>query len=180
MMVKKFNDFINEGFLSKTINRAKSGGARIEDKLPPNNLKDLKPIDIGLPFLIADDVLWINKTKFFSLNDETYSLIDKIEKTGWRLPTVDDVKLLQKHQSVKHTADHRDIILYNSNNTDDKVWFIFTSHDFFIHDEDQTYDDVRGIGRVMFSMYYVGHNFMKICACADTEFCTFRLIKDKK
>ena len=32
-MIKKFNEFIEEGFLSKTINRSKSGEERLEDSL---------------------------------------------------------------------------------------------------------------------------------------------------
>ena len=31
-MIKKFDDFISEGFLSKTLNRAKNGEIRTEDK----------------------------------------------------------------------------------------------------------------------------------------------------
>ena len=34
-MIKKFEDYINEGFLSKTLGRTKSGEKRLEDKLLP-------------------------------------------------------------------------------------------------------------------------------------------------
>ena len=48
---------INEGLWSKGIERSKSGDERIEDKLPKNNIKELKPVDLCLDFLIADNRL---------------------------------------------------------------------------------------------------------------------------
>ena len=53
-MIKTFDEFITEGFLSKTLSRVKSGEERIEDKIN-SNIDKLKGIDIGLPFLISDD-----------------------------------------------------------------------------------------------------------------------------
>ena len=47
-MVKKFNEFIEEGFLSKTINRSKSGEKRLGDKSPIDNyLKNIEWVDLG-------------------------------------------------------------------------------------------------------------------------------------
>lgn len=97
MIVKKFKEFINEGFLSKTLNRAKTGVERKEDQLPPNNLKDLKEVDLhpSLPFVFADEDLEFNGSNKLT-GDDVYTYIDKIEESGWRLPSRDDMQELCK------------------------------------------------------------------------------------
>lgn len=62
MKIPTFKQFINEGFLSKTLNRAKTGEVRIENKTPIDDyLKDVRWEDLGHP-----DVL-------FALNDYGYN-----------------------------------------------------------------------------------------------------------
>ena len=91
MMVKKFNEFIEEGFLSKTINRSKTGEIRLEKKLPSNNINQFKEIDLDLPIVFADKDLVINgKDKFTWEEVEDYK--EGIHYLGWRLPTWDEVK----------------------------------------------------------------------------------------
>lgn len=95
-IMKKLSQ-INEGFLSKTINRARTGEDRKEDKIK-SNIEQLEPVDLGLPFLIADKDFELdeeveNQNKKFKWS-EVEQLKPMFNKHGWRLPTL---KELQKY-----------------------------------------------------------------------------------
>ena len=81
---------IQEGFLSKTINRSKSGEERIEDKIQ-TNISEMKEVDMGNPYLnFADIDLEINGENMFTW--EEYLKYKKyIESTEWRLPVVNSL-----------------------------------------------------------------------------------------
>ncbi|MCM1217056.1 MAG: hypothetical protein NC548_21370 [Lachnospiraceae bacterium] len=88
-MMRKLSQ-INEGFLSKTLNRAKTGEERNEDKLPQNNIKNLKEVDLGFPIVFANrDLIIGDKTDFTWFEFEEYR--KSIENTGWRLPGWDEI-----------------------------------------------------------------------------------------
>ena len=100
-MILRFKDYIKEGFLSKTINRSKSGEERIEDKIH-SNIDKLKGIDIGLSFLISDDFLEITDQEKISFDDYNQKYRNFIEKKGWRLPNRDDITEINK---MIHSTD---------------------------------------------------------------------------
>ena len=87
---------INEGLWKSGIERSRSGELRKEDRIPPNNLSELQEIDFipTLPFVFADRNLEINGNEMISAGFYEHNYT-KIEKSGWRLPTVDEIKYIQ-------------------------------------------------------------------------------------
>ena len=88
--VKSFkfvDEHVNEGLWAKGIERSQTGGKRLED----SNLNSIKPVDIGLPFLIADRDLEVEGEDMFNMHER-----DKhrkfVESNGWRIPTLKDLK----------------------------------------------------------------------------------------
>lgn len=67
---------------------------RDEDKLPPNNIIDMKPVDMGkdIPFFISDRDLIINESDTFYY-DYVKEIENKIQKTGWQLPPLDFINM---------------------------------------------------------------------------------------
>ena len=76
------------------IERSKTGQERLEDKVN-TNIKELKEIDWGLPFVIADSDLELNGSKNILMEDLKLHR-DKIEKLEWRFMTEDDVACFGK------------------------------------------------------------------------------------
>ena len=94
-MIKKFEDYIGEALWKSGIEISRAGVERKENQLPPNNIKELKEIDWGFPFFIADSDLELNGKKNILMGDlKLHS--DKIEKLGWRFMTEDDVACFGK------------------------------------------------------------------------------------
>ena len=74
---------------------------RREDEII-TNIKDIKPVDVGV------SVLWADKD--LEINDEKYILIDQVknfEKDGWRLPSKDDANELLSNARWSSTKDNR-------------------------------------------------------------------------
>lgn len=66
---------------------------RDEDKLPSNNIIDMKPVDMGkdIPFFISDRDLIINESDTFYY-DYVKEIENKIQKTGWQLPPLNFIE----------------------------------------------------------------------------------------
>ena len=90
-MIKKFEEYISEGFWKDGIKRAKDNIERIEDKLD-SNIYDLNGIDMSpdIPFLVADDDLELDGCRRW-LYDEIFPYENQFKKLGWRIPTVDEM-----------------------------------------------------------------------------------------
>ena len=82
-MIPKFEDFLKEGFLSKTYDRYRTGEDRLEDKII-TNISKFKEIDMGFPFVFADIDLEVNGNDKFTW-DEIMQYQEQINKTGWRM-----------------------------------------------------------------------------------------------
>ena len=90
-MIKKFNEFIEEGFLSKTIGRAKSDEKRLEDKYDP------KKICQDFLYALYDYAeenrdmwgLWYGLTVYLKINYDEY-LDDNKEFPDWGIDDVLD------------------------------------------------------------------------------------------
>ena len=91
MIVKKFNEFIEEGFMTRSLNRKKSNDERLGDQLP-SNLKSFKEINLNLPFVFADVDLEINGKDTFTFNEFDENYKNYFLKHGWRLPTYNELK----------------------------------------------------------------------------------------
>lgn len=89
-MIKKFEDFVNEGLWKSGIERSKSGEERLEDKVN-SNIKDLKPVDIGQNFLISDKPLELNGSNMIDARDFIENYQDYFKKHDWRMLTSDDI-----------------------------------------------------------------------------------------
>lgn len=120
--IKSFSEFINEGFIGKTLNRYKSGEERIEDKVN-SNINTLEGIDLGLPFLIADTDLIINDKQSFTY-EEMLKHVKFIESKGWRVPTDKDIDKLRNDIKYDMDYDRRSqYIILTSNETQKEVRF---------------------------------------------------------
>ena len=92
---------INESIWSDIQDRSMGKTVRREDEII-TNIKDIKPVDVGV------SVLWADKD--LEINDEKYILIDQVknfEKDGWRLPSKDDANELLSNARWSSTKDNR-------------------------------------------------------------------------
>ena len=93
--------YINESIWSDMQDRSMGKTVRKEDEII-TNIKDIKPVDVGV------SVLWADKD--LEINDEKYILIDQVknfEKDGWRLPSKDDANELLSNARWSSTKDNR-------------------------------------------------------------------------
>ena len=100
-VIKTFSEFINESIWSDMQDRSMGKIKRKEDEII-TNIKDIKPVDVGV------SVLWADKD--LEINDEKYILIDQVkdfEKDGWRLPSKDDANELLSNARWSSTKDNR-------------------------------------------------------------------------
>lgn len=96
---------INEGFLSKTINRSKTGEARIEDRID-SNISDLKEVDFGLSFVFADKDLLIDGKCIIKYDIIKEHLNGVFKSTGWRLPNMDELTDALNSVEIEYHTDH--------------------------------------------------------------------------
>ena len=93
--------YINESIWSDIQDRSMGKTVRREDEII-TNIKDIKPVDVGV------SVLWADKD--LEINDEKYILIDQVknfEKDGWRLPSKDEADELLSNARWSSTKDNR-------------------------------------------------------------------------
>ena len=106
-----FKNELNEGLWSKGINRSKTGEERLEDKLN-SNIKNLKEIDLGLPFLIADDDLTIQHIDEFTHSDmERYK--EFVESHGWRFPTCEELQDYINSDFLEYTDGNDSMVIFS-------------------------------------------------------------------
>ena len=99
LLIKKKH--INESIWSDIQDRSMGKTVRREDEII-TNIKDIKPVDVGV------SVLWADKD--LEINDEKYILIDQVknfEKDGWRLPSKDEADELLSNARWSSTKDNR-------------------------------------------------------------------------
>lgn len=118
-MIKKFQEYISEGFWKPAIQRVSSGEKREEDKIR-TNIKDMSPIDIGMRFQIADIDLEVGEEDHFTWS-EVFKMYDQILETGWRLPTYEEMERILKKfylsaERNKDNGDEKDIIFISKHN----------------------------------------------------------------
>lgn len=92
---------INEGFWKDSIKRAKDNTERIEDHIPDSNVYDLKEVDLGLPFYVADKTLTLNGSAEIRFKEFEYDGDgEKINKLGWRIPTENELRLILNEGTI--------------------------------------------------------------------------------
>ena len=91
---------INEGMWSKTFDRARTGEVRTEEKID-SNVYTLKEVDLGLPFVFADEDLVIDGKNMHHYKN-IKEILPLIKSTGWRLPTYDELKNTNVHNVFKN------------------------------------------------------------------------------
>ena len=97
-MIKKFEEYISEGFWKDSIKRAKDNTERLEDRLD-SNVYDLKEVDLDdrLGFYVADNLLRIGDNTEFTYADFVCSPEEKqINRLGWRVPTLEDFRDMER------------------------------------------------------------------------------------
>ena len=100
-MIKKFEEYISEGFWKDGIRRAKTGEERLGEMLE-SNINELKPVDLlpSLNFCVADDLLFV-EDKFQMDADEWKNpkILKLIKKYGWRIMNEGDLLSLENFKS---------------------------------------------------------------------------------
>ena len=178
-----FEDF------TKLYKRWDGGELRKEDEFR-SNIDDFKPVDLGKDFhvLFADVDLIVNGNDKFTW-EEVESMIPKIEKTGWRLPTHAEIqKMFYKYTQPPTPKDNvvvcwepkKYAVIHSKENG--KMLFFPTDEEYCesywlnkeLPDDSKT---ERGFGIGDGGSYYGciirTNNFEK------TEECKVRLVKDK-
>lgn len=89
MLVKKYSEFVGEGFVNKTLKRTRLGDERQEDKIS-TNIDQFKEVDLGFDFVFADRNLVINGEEEMTYK-ELLSYYDYLKTTGWR--PITDIEL---------------------------------------------------------------------------------------
>lgn len=105
MKILSFDEYVNEGLINKTLKRVRTGTERTENKIR-SNIEDLKPVDLGLPFLIADDDFELpdNEHNWFTW-DAVEELKSTFRSNGWRLPTKEELKKYINDESFVYSSD---------------------------------------------------------------------------
>ena len=98
--MKKLSVSLKESRFVDLINKKFTGEIRKEDMI--GNLQRLKPVDIGTSVLWADDDLCVNNKYLFTFDEVTNMLKD----SEWRLPTVSEVKELQKYKKEYRNGEY--------------------------------------------------------------------------
>ena len=98
-MIKKFEDWISEGFWKDGIKRAKENKIRTGERLSDSNLYELKEVDLGLSFNVADRFFCYDKSLIHKYRN-IKSIEKYIKSSGWRLPTKEDIKELMSCKSL--------------------------------------------------------------------------------
>lgn len=186
-MEKKNKILMFEDF-TKLYKRWEGGELRKEDEFR-SNTDDLKPVDLGkdFPVLFADADLIVNGADKFTW-DEVESMIPKIEKTGWRLPTYAEIqKMFYKYTQPPTPKDNVVIcwepkkygVIHSKENgkmlyfpTDEKY-----CESYWLGDLPKNPITARGFeigdGGTYYGCIIRTNNFEK------TETCKVRLVKDK-
>lgn len=177
-MIKRFDEYIEEGLWKSTVERAKKGLERLEDG--KSNIEKLKAIDLGVDIEFADvDFKMGGKLKF--TQKEARELEPYFEKHGWRLPTKEDIKncrgdVIVTIEKIRHWDGRkpmRPLLVSRVIETDDVVKFR----------ECDTYWLKNEIHTGWPNLWMVGANY--IDAVSNTHMLNedrlrIRLVRDKK
>ena len=177
-MVKTFEEYINEGLWKSGIERSRTGIVRKEDELDiPNNVKDLNEIDFcpELPFVFADKDLELNGEKKIPAGNFG-EIEEKINKMGWRLPTIDEILEMDKvwGNVSKQILNSITVVAYRNKQTKQYVSFSFVNE----------YLCFNSHGGLRYSSYDAGtlnsHSKRRWGAALNNSVRLVRLVKDKK
>ena len=128
MTVKKFNEFIEEGFLSKTINRSKSGEKRNEDKISIESAADCFGMDLNRHKVYPIDEY--NGYFIVIYNDYKYDKTVCVETyhypNEWPICTFecsDEIKNIAKHiPQIKLKPETEFFGIYDMSKEDQKIF----------------------------------------------------------
>ena len=113
-MVKKFEEYINEGLWSAGMKRVEDGEERKENKIH-SNINELKPINIHdkLDYKFADDILVYDNKEVFTEKEfleiqnnflENHNKIDYF-KSHWYCPHEGDILKMLEQKAIKYLLD---------------------------------------------------------------------------
>lgn len=187
LIMKKEN--VNESVWGDMRKRAEGTSVRQEDEM--NNIKKLKPVDMGGPVLWADRDLELDGQYLFKFNE----IPPLIEGSGWRLPTLEDIYTLDTINKGSITVNkdcfyfgNRKLVFYkrgmiyntsvthgNEIITDDDFYFGWTSD---VYKGEQiniyTFDD----GEMVYTPKVIKSVMDPIVDNENSKFCV-RLVRDK-
>ena len=99
--MRKLSNSLKESRFVDLINKKFTGEIRKEDKIF-GNLQKLEPVDIGTSVLWADKDLCVDDKYLFTFDEVT----DMLKDSEWRLPTVSEVRDLQKYEKEYRNGEY--------------------------------------------------------------------------
>lgn len=177
-MIPDFKTFIKESIWSDIQDRSTGETIRKEDEIV-SNIKELKPVDMGVSVLWADRDLESDENVYFSFPDANKI----IEKSEWRLPTFNEMSELNKNVIIyKNTFEEYKIHWYptHSDLIFEKCGFQYADED-MVKEPDSYYawtsDETPG-GNEAYKAIRIG-KFIAAVPMHYMNRCCVRLVKDK-
>ena len=184
--MKKLSD-INEGFMTRSLNRNKSGEERLGNKLT-TNINELSEVDMGddYPYVFSDEVLDINGQTTFTF-EEISKYRSQFEINGWRLPTYDDIYnqylYIEKnvvYMELKNTMGGRKRIITWTNTKNENEFIVPIPSGFVSYVVDYNNDFALWFFESQFASRFRTLFTDKSDVNMYKHNCQIRLIKDKK
>ena len=186
-MVKKFKEFIEEGFLSKTLSRVKSGEKRLGDKDPfvDNYINSIEWVDLGHPKYLFAKVDYENNLSYDMIKNmklpKDISIMD-VDTCTWvitntqRKHEVVDLQDLPEKYSDKFDDDIK-FMEYTSEKNGEIIYFTYYYN--HLHYFVQFIDGVSELGVVELSLN--SNNFKNyVVKSSDSEELDCKLVKLKR
>ena len=178
-MIPDFKTYIKESIWSDIQDRSAGETMRKEDEIV-SNIKELKPVDMGGSVLWADKDLESDENVYFSFTDAEKI----IEKSGWRLPTFNEVAELNKMSAIyKNTYEEYKLHYYKTHSdlTFEKCGYQYADDRNRVRDPDAYYawtSNEAPSGNEAYQTIQIGR-YLGSTPMHYMNRCCVRLVKDK-
>jgi hypothetical protein len=170
---------LSESIWSDIQDRSSGDVIRKEDEIV-SNIKELKPVDMGGSVLWADRDLESDENVYFSFPDANKI----IEKSGWRLPTFNEVLELNKNVIIYKNTSEEYIIHWYETHSDlifEKCGYQYADEGDRVREPDSYYawtSDVSQSGHESYKTMRIGR-YLLSTPMHYMNRCCVRLVKDK-
>ena len=177
-MIPDFKTYIGESIWSDIQDRSSGEIERKEDEIV-SNIKELKPVDMGVSVLWADRDLESVENVYFSFPDANKI----IKNSGWRLPTFNEMLELNKNVIIyKNTLEEYRLCYYKTHGdlTFEKCGYQYADEDRILNTDSYytwTSDTVKSGSEVYLTICI--RKFITSVPMHYMNRCCVRLVKDK-
>ena len=166
---------VNESIWSDIQDRSAGDTIRKEDEI--GNIRDLKPVDMGVSVLWADRDLESDENVYFSFLDANKI----IKNSGWRLPTFNEMSELTRHSAIYKNTFEECKFHGNANDlTFEKCGYQYADEDRILNTDSYytwTSDTVKSGSEVYLTICI--RKFITSVPMHYMNRCCVRLVKDK-